>query len=583
MRRLLPLLALALAAGVLAGAAPASRDCAAPAGDHSLCTAHFTVGYYTDVNPKTEAPGDDYSTETQAGDIAAYAERAYAIFTSWGYTAPATPIDITLTSLTPTTVGATIEGYADATGITLATPTEIGADFTSVSGLSLADEEQKVVANEVFVVFELQTWAAPGNGDYWLLDGAAQWAAFQSIGYPSGSVLTTLGPPDIALDCRDDLSAPSPPLLPYRMCDPVRWTEQGYTRWAFFQLLANKYGPSFVKNVLADGASGMSATSALSAAIAAKGSSLASVFTNYTSDLLNGNFGVTALSGVRPSAYEDVTVGAETVPVAPATAPVTVDTIPVDHLAARYVTFERGDGDGSHTCYAAKLTVNVSLRYGAASQSFSSISSQPYFYWDVSGSTPQALSISGSTASITVPWDTCDWGSATHAYLSLPNASTSIDAADFTVTMTQTVDTNTPANATPPPSPTSIWGTTVPVPTTDVAPTIDVFGPALLKLSATSRVIRLIVDSSDVGSLNATLGSTALGTSQLRAGNNDVRYTVPASLVASLRSSASAKNVLTLTPMSPSGASAGTPVTRNVTIATPVKAKPKPKPKKPKK
>ncbi len=348
------------------------------------------------------------------------------------------------------------------------------------------------------------------------------------------------------------------------MCDPDLWTEQGYTRWAFYQMLANKYGPGFVKTVLADGASGMSATNALSAAIAAKGSSLASAFTDYSKDLMNGSFGVSGLSAVRPPAYDTFPVGDVTIPVVSTDPPTTVDTIPVDHLAARYVAFERGTGAagaGADACYASTLTVTVTLTIAGTASQFSSISSQPYFYWDVSGSSPQALSISsdGKTATLSnVPWDTCDWGATTRGWLSLPNASTSTDAADFKVTTSQTVNFNAPAAASPPPTQTSIWGATVPVPTTDVAPTIDVFGPELLKVSAASRVIRLIVDSSGPGSLSASLGSTRLGTSGLRAGNNDVRFTVPASMVTALRKSAAVTNVLTLTPMSSSGAAAGT-------------------------
>ena len=42
--------------------------------------------------------------------------------------------------------------------------------------------------------------------------------------------------------------------------------------------------------------------------------------------------------------------------------------VPANHLAARYVTFDRGDADGSHACFAATLTVNVALAYGAAPQ-----------------------------------------------------------------------------------------------------------------------------------------------------------------------------------------------------------------------
>jgi hypothetical protein len=567
-------LAAVFAAGFLASAAPAV-PIPRPPGNHTLSTTHFVVHYYTDMIG--DVPARDYSTETQAGDIAAYAERAYATYRAWGFPAPPSDgdgkIDIYLTDLLSPTTAVDIEGYtepdgaapfpvSDTAAITLATPNEMQLVWTAASGLSLADEEWRAVANQVFVVFELGTWVPSNWGDYWLIDSSAQWAAFQAMGYPSGKALTGLGPPDIALNCRDDLSQPVPDVLPFRMCDPDKFTEQGYTRWAFYQLLANEYGPSFVQNVLVNGAAGQRATTALANAIAAKGSSLAATFNDYASRLMNGNFGVPQIASVRPPAYKAFLTGAKTFTTA------TVARIPVNHLAARYVAFERGDGSGAHACYAATLTITVTLPAGA--------SSQPYFYWDVAGSSPQALSVSGSTASITVPWDTCAWG-ATAGWLSLPNASTSVDGADFTVSMSQTVDFNTPATATPPPDQTSIWGSTVPVPSTDVAPTIDVFGPELIKVSAKTRTIRLIVGSSGAGTVNATLGAAVLGSRSLRAGNNDLRFVVPASLIGALRRSASTGNVLTLTPVSESGAATGSPVTRQVSIAPTPKAKKKPK------
>ncbi|MDE3024946.1 MAG: hypothetical protein KGI93_05185, partial [Acidobacteriota bacterium] len=287
------------------------------------------------------------------------------------------------------------------------------------------------------------------------------------------------------------------------------------------------------------------------------------VFNEYAEKLMDGDFSTAATTAVRPSADVNIAGGIKTATLTPVT-------VSVDHLAARYVTFTRGDGNSSHPCYAATLSISVAMPAGT--------SSQPYFFWDASGSTPQALSVSGNTASITVPWDTCFWGSSV-GWLSLPNASTTIDAASFTVSSSITVDQSTPATAAAPPPAASIWGTSVPVPTTDVAPSIDVFGPELLQVSSAAPTIRLIVESSGPGTLNAALGTTALGTGQLRAGNNDLRWTVPKGLLTSLRTSASAANLLTLTPMSPSGAAAGSPVLLHVVVTAPVKAKRAAKPK----
>ena len=567
MRRLVPLLLAILAAGVLAGAAPASRDCIVGSmADHTLCTQHFAVQYWTDLNTSGD-PAPDYSTETQAGDIAAWAEQAYAAYLSWGYAPPIVDpdgyIDIYVTDLSGPPA---IESYWDWAGagpgpsagdFTIATPTELQA-FATANGVTLDQEEQQEIALNVFHMFQLAVWTPTTDADMWLANGAATWAAFHSSPFaPTDSI----GNPDIALDCSETLGPD------YRMCDPKLYDDAGFARWAFFELLASKYGNAFLKGVFANTAAGQTSTNALANALTAKGTSLAAVYTDFVNRFMSGAIGPVTLAAARPPSYADVTTGAVAV-----TSPKIVAFVPADHLAARYVTFERGDGDGSHPCYAAELTVNMSIPAGT--------NSQPYFFWDVPGSSPQAFSISGSNASITVPWDTCDWGS-TPGWVSVPNASTTVDGAGFTVSYTMTVDTTTTATASPPPSPATIWGTTVPVPTTDVAPTIDVFGPELLQLSAKSPTIQLLVESSGPGNLNATLGSTTLGSFSLRAGNNDVRFVVPKSMLTSLslRRSASAANILTLTPLSPTGATVGTAVTRHVVIA----ATPKPKPKKHKK
>jgi hypothetical protein len=544
---------LLVAAAVLA--TPAAAAPVRPASDQTLTTAHFAVHYYTD------STAADYSTATEAGDIAAYAERSYTTETGWGFPAPVNDgdglIDIYLDDLSglPGVIGYVVPDNGtspDSGRIVLATPAQM-VDIADEEHLTLAQEEQKTVAHELFHLVQFATWESSAASDYWLFEGSAQWAGFSAIGYPSGSVVTTVGPTDIALDCRDSIPG-------QQMCDPDPYVDGGYSRWAFFQLLASKFGNTFLQGVLANGAGGQTAATALANAIAAKGGSLTDVFTDYSVALMTGNFGVPALAAVRPSVYANVVGGTKTATLAPLT-------VPVGHLATRYLTFQRGDGDGSHACYAATLTITVTLPSGT--------SSRPYFFWDAPNSAPAALSVNGNTATTTVPWDTCAWGS-TRGWLSLPNASTTVDAATFTVASSVTVDPNTPAAAASAPAATTIWGTPVPVPTTDVAPLIDVFGPELLTLSASHPTIRLIVSSSGVGSVNATLGAKVLGSRTLRAGSNDLRFVVPKGLLTSLRRSAIAKNLLTLTPMSTSGLAAGQPVTRRVTIAQAPKTK-KPK------
>jgi hypothetical protein len=82
-----------------------------------------------------------------------------------------------------------------------------------------------------------------------------------------------------------------------------------------------------------------------------------------------------------------------------------------------------------------------------------------------------------------------------------------------------------------------------------------------------------VVFASGEGQLHAMLGANDLGTSDLRAGNNDVRFVLPKALVAALRKTSS-RNVLSLTSLAPNGDS-GQTITRHVVI------QPAPKKKKP--
>jgi hypothetical protein len=230
----------------------------------------------------------------------------------------------------------------------------------------------------------------------------------------------------------------------------------------------------------------------------------------------------------------------------------------VDHLSTRYVKFTRGDGAADHACFAATLTITVALPAGVASR--------PFFFWNQKGSQPVPLALAGTTATASVPWDTCSWpGNA--GYLALPNDTTTLDTADFRVDASLSVDLTKPASATAPPSQGTIYGGQSDVSNADVAPTIALFGPLLLTVPASAPQLRLIVESTDVGKVHATLGNVDLGTPAVRAGNNDLRFTIPKSLLPALRrSSAAAGNVLSLTPVSASGAATGTAVTRTVAV-----------------
>jgi hypothetical protein len=149
----------------------------------------------------------------------------------------------------------------------------------------------------------------------------------------------------------------------------------------------------------------------------------------------------------------------------------------------------------------------------------------------------------------------------------LTNASSNVDAADFAVSTTMTIDKTKTTTPVAPPDP--IFAPTPDVPTSafDVAPSLTLFGPEIMHISSTDTQLRLIVESSGQGSVRARLGTTSLGTFSLRAGNNDLRMKLPTSVLQTLRRSAAADNVLTLTPVSPSGTATGTSVTREIHVA----------------
>jgi hypothetical protein len=531
-RRLLTVAAVLACAGVLSAPSFGARPGGLP---HSVSSAHFVVHYTSD--PDDEA----YTTQTKAADLAALGERAYAAFKSWGFSTPADDgdgkVDVYIADLSG--LSDPPLAYAD-TDVVAATST--GYIVFDVKSLDRSDENL-TIAHELFHVVQFTSWGNAQASDAWLFEGSAQWAAAKAYDFPA-SLTNGLGPSDLSLDCRDSIGS-------FQKCSPDAYIDGGYSRWPFFQSLAARYGASFVQSVFLQGQTGVGATGALAAAIGAKGGSLGDVFGDWSVQQMTGTYGIPTLDAKAPTTYGTTMIAGT------ATGPLAAQKISVDHLATRYVKFTRGDGAGDHPCFAATLTITVILPAGVAAR--------PFFYWNQKGSTAVPLVVNGSTASATVPWDTCLWASNV-GYLSLPNPSTNVDAADFVVGGTLTVDPNTPATATSAPTPSNVYGGVTQVPSVDQAPTIALYGPLLLRVSTKAPTLRLIVQSSGEGKLHATLGSLDLGTPALRAGNNDLRFKLPNSFLSALRRSSAAKNVLTLTPVSSSGA-AGPAVTRRVTLA----------------
>ncbi|MGZ8717419.1 MAG: hypothetical protein ACXWYO_09940, partial [Gaiellaceae bacterium] len=477
--------------------AASSRDNVLP---FQLDSSNFRVHYQSDSLSAYAI------TQTQAGDIAALAERALAAETADGYPRP----------LSDGVLGGDgkidlyVEDFSASAGVLGDAPWD--TDALTVSGfIELAGNDpeeaftQHTIAHELFHLIQFSMWlpsslwVLPTNlSDAWLLEATAEWMAFRVDGYtaPGG-----LGPPDMALDCRDPIGGTS------NKCDLTDdYLGNGYSRWPFFEYVIEKYGAGFMKDIFAQGLAGAPAATAISsvaAALAAKGTTLADTYNAWALAELTSVYSVPALQTVKPQPY-----GATIFTGVATTNQVTSQKVAVNHLSTRFLKFTRGPATGGTTssvCWKATLTVSVTIPAGSLSQ--------PVFYWDGPGNSAVPLSINGSTATASIPWDTCTWSSG-EGFLSLPNASQAVDAADFAVTASLDVDGTTQVTSIVPvlpPPPVPSTSPVVPVSSLDVAPTIAVFGPQLLKLSATASQIRLIVSASGQGRVSAKLGSLALG------------------------------------------------------------------------
>ena len=513
-------------AAFLAGPVLAARPTPAEV-PSSVATTHFVVHF----QPDPAAAGS--ATEVIAGQVGATAERAYSAEVADGYAPPMpdAPLggdartDIYISDLSP--FGA----------LGLSIPDTAGRQSSGYMVLDGTTPDQALnphtISHELFHLIQFGMWSSGGFSDGWLYEGSAEWMGYRATGYDVSSRLE-LGPPEMSLDCSDARG-----LSGCSASDP--YANGGYSRWGFFEYLSEKLGPSFLKNVFAQAADSRSSIGGLASALAAKGTTLAETYNAWSTADMSGGFTTTALQSYRPSPFRTVSTGAK-----PAT--ILSATVPVDHLATRYLAFEKGN---SGACVAATLSVTVTIPAGALSK--------PAFFRDAMGSTPVQLEVSGSKASATIPWDTCGSSSGL-GYLSLPNASQTLDGAAFGVTASLALD------------PAAVARAAVAVsPPTATTPTINVLGPELLTISPTAPQIHVKVAASGPGLLQARLGSVVLGTRKLRTGTNDLRITLSKGILSARRHSGTSSNVLTLTPIAAGGAVAGPSVTRTISVSMPKK------------
>jgi hypothetical protein len=542
-RFLLPFALIALASS-LAVAVPraAAVDPFPTSGVATLSSDHFQIHYSRDVAPCPTAA----ISQEQAGEVLGMAERAYALYSGWGYTAPGAPVDISVDDFS-------IDCFAHG-AIPLGTPmphgrwdaimTPVGSDeihLSAATGLAY-----HVISHEVFHVFED---AVAAGAQQWLTEGLAEWASVRANAAAGGLEQS----PGRTMDCVGS------------ECGDSEFDRNGYPGWMLFEYLAERFGDAKVKSVLDAAAAnpGWTGTQALSSVVQPLGPALGKFFEDYTTARLTGSFTSTALAGVLPQTQASIVVASSSGAVSPVT-------LAVNHLAVRYVDVAHGLDTDTGPCYSASLALKVALP--------PLVPSTPYYYANTKGAVAQAFSVSGTTASLTVPWNTC--GASPHAYVSLPNetndvAPPALDGREFTVSGTVTVDKSKPAAASEAPAAVKVIGPVVQAPTTDPAPDLTLHAPELIRVSAKTRLLRFVVFSSGDGTLKATLGSTWLGSAGLHAGNNDVRFILPTQLLKTLRKTNTPDNVLMLTSYSPGG-TPGASVTRRVAVQL-VKKTTKPK------
>jgi len=536
-RFLLPFALVTLAASLAVGVPRAAAiDPFPTTGVATLSSAHFVVHYWRDGSCPSAA-----ITQEHAGEVLGMAERAYAFYTAMGYTAPA-GTDISVDDFT---IGCFAFGIPP--GATPAPLDRWDAILGSELHLSAATGlGYHVIAHEVFHLFE--ETAAPSGLDPWLEEGLAEWAAVRADAAVGGLELS----PDRTMDCVG------------AECGDSEFDKNGYPGWMLFEYLAESSGDAKVKSVLdaAVANPGWTGTQALSSVV--QPTTLGKFFENYTTARLTGNFTSLVLAGVLPQTQGSIVVGSSSGAISPVT-------LAVNHLAVRFVDLSHGLDTDSGPCFSATLALKVALPAGVAST--------PYYSANVKGSIAQPFAVSGTTASLTVPWNTC--GGSPRAYVSLPNETNDVvppalDGREFTLSGTVTVDKTKPAAASEAPAGVKVTGPVIQAPTTDPAPVLTLHAPELIRVALKTRLLRFVVFSSGDGTLKATLGSSWLGSAGLHAGNNDVRYVLPTQLLKSLRKTNTPANVLTLSSYSPGGTQ-GASVTRRVAM------KPVPKPPKPKK
>ena len=270
--------------------------------------------------------------------------------------------------------------------------------------------------------------------------------------------------------------------------------------------------------------------------MAAKGTTLTTVFNDFAGALAAGSVKAPNLTAVKPKTADSLKTGTLVDSVA-------TTKVAANHLAVQFVELVPGSGVGS-VCHPATLKLDVSVPGGTGAR--------PSFFAQEYGGL-KSFTVSGSTATLTTPWDTCTWAAGHKALVALPNPSTSANGAEFTVTATlAAVDLATILSpdapvATPDPRPAVPTAAAVPPPTLSFA------------TSSPLRVARngsltLAFFATNPGSLRVMAGGKTVRTVRVKAGQNVVKLRLQVTKRTARRPLASRPTRLDLTSISPSGA-----------------------------
>lgn len=513
----------------------------------TLQTEHFQIHFTGSL----ALDGGVHATIRQyVGEFAATAEWAYDTYRSWGYPVHVNDgdnlIDVYVHDFEHSHAAADLVAFAEPLtgGATAAARIDVNVDFI---------RDAQTSAHQAFHALQMAMYAPAPD---WLAQATAEWAAFRLRSYP---VSTATPPPpvfhqpDDSLDCDPATTTIWPGKWVQRPCGLTGYEAAGYTRWTFFQYLQERFGADIVKDVWtrvqAQASPGYDGDDATRDALAAKDKSLTDIFNDYTVAMLTGNFQTTLLKNITPVVYATVTT-----PESGGALPET--RVAVNRLASRFVSL-KPPVQSDRECYEATLSLTVTLP--------ANVISRPYVY-ATKTKAATGLSVSGTTATASIPWDTCS--SDFPAYLSLPNSSQSLDGRTFVVNGSVAVDKSKVMTKTPPPAAAIVTGTVINAPTEDPAPTIYLYAPEVLRVAADARVLRLVVFATGAGRVRATFNGSDLGSSTVRAGANDLRFKLPSR---SARLVLARQSVLELTALSPAG-SPGTTFVQKIAFQ---KAKPK--------